>query len=407
MILLCFLTNILLYFFIKVHFPTFDFTFRGALKYYTPSKRFYVYAFYYVSFFIFIVTYSILCGWHACVVYHIFLLLFFAIYRKWIAQERTLFSFVYPRHRKYFKYFKDPRTFSDAIIYFVVFFLSICTIFVTFIIAFSIFREFFKFIDFVDIRDFLLGKYWWPNDYEMIGGEAFGILPLLTGTILTALIAILFATPVSIMVAIYTAEYASAQMRGKIKFALEMLANVPTVVYGFFAAFILSKMLYKVSIFVGYNSFSAESALISGLVVGVMIMPYMITLIDDALISVPQEIRHTAVSLGAIKHEIVLRILLSIVTPSIVSVIIIAISRAVGETMIVVMAAGLMANMTFSPLEPITTATVQIVMLLTGDVEFNNPKTLSAFGIASVLFCMTLFFNIISIWVTKKFEVKL
>lgn len=407
MILLSCLTNIVLYFFIKIRYATFEFTFRGALKYYTPSKRFYIYTFYYISFFIFIAVYSIFSGLLACAVYHIILLSFFFVYRKRIGQEKTLFSIIHPQYRKYVKYIKNPRTFSDSIVYFCVLFLSICTIILTFVIAFSIFKEFFKFLTFVDIRDFLFGQYWWPNDYEMIKGKAFGILPLLVGTILTAFIAILFATPVSIMVAIYTAEYASASMRGKIKFALEMLANVPTVVYGFFAAFILSKFLYNFSMFIGYNSFSAESALISGLVIGVMIMPYMVTLIDDAFMSVPQEIHQTAVALGAIKHEIVLRVLLSIVTPSIVSVIIIAISRAIGETMIVVMAAGLMANMTFSPLEPITTATVQIVTLLTGDVEFNNPKSLSAFGVASVLFCITLFFNMISIWISKKFEVKL
>ena len=224
---------------------------------------------------------------------------------------------------------------------------------------------------------------------------------------MTSLIAITFATPVAIMVAIYTAEYASSKFCGKVKFTLEILANIPTVVYGFFAAFRLSRWLYTASNAINYHSFSAESALVSGLVIGVMVMPYMITLIDDAFRAVPSEIRQTAVSLGALKHEIVLNILLSIITPSIVSVVIIAMSRAIGETMIVVMAAGLMANMTISPLESITTATVQIVTILTGDVEFNSPKTLAAFAIASVLFCATLVLNTISIWISRKFEVRL
>lgn len=331
----------------------------------------------------------------------------FWFYRRRINADKTFFSTIAPKFRKYFKFIKDPRTFSDSITTGVIFFFSIATVLMTFIIAFFIFREFFSFMKFVNFWDFILGKYWWPNEYEVIGGKAFGVLPLFVGTVMTSMIAILFATPISIMVAIYTSEYAHPKIRGKIKFMLEILANIPTVVYGFFAAFILSKWLYNVSFFIGYDSFSAESALVSGIVIGIMIMPYMITLIDDALRAVPDEIRHTAISLGAIQHEIVGRILLSIVTPSIASVIIIALSRAIGETMIVVMAAGLMANMTLSPLEPITTATVQIVTLLTGDIEFNNPKTLAAFGIASVLFCMTLLLNTISIWVSKKFEVKL
>ena len=407
MILLCIAVNLVFYFLIKVKTPDFLFTFRGALKYYTPSKRFYIYTFFYISFAIFCFSFLLLDGLAAFIVYIALLLPFFLFYRKQIADERTLFSRIRPRYRKYVKYFKDPRTFSDSILHFSVFVLAIFTVILTAIIAFSMFKEFFKFLHFVKLRDFLFGTYWWPNEYEMIGGKAFGVVPLFVGTIMTSLIAIFFATPVSIMVAIYTAEYASPKICGKIKFILEILANIPTVVYGFFAAFILSKWLYKFSDVIGYKSFSPESALISGIVVGIMIMPYMITLIDDALRAVPAEIRHTAISLGALKHEVVLRVLMSIITPSIASVIIIALSRAIGETMIVVMAAGLMANMTFSPLDSITTATVQIVTILTGDIEFNNPKTLSAFGIASVLFCMTLIFNTISIWISKKFEVKL
>jgi phosphate transport system permease protein len=341
------------------------------------------------------------------IIYFSFLIIFFFLFRKQVCMERTLFSQIKPRYRKYVKYLKDPRTFSDSILHFTIFLLSILTIVVACVVAFSIFKEFFKFLHFVSFWDFITGTYWWPNEYDMIGGEAFGVVPLFVGTIMTSFIAILFATPISIMVAIYTAEYASPKICGKIKFALEILANIPTVVYGFFAAFILSKWLYNVSALFNYSSFSAESALVSGLVVGIMIMPYMITLIDDALRAVPAEIRHTAISLGALKHEIVGRVLMSIITPSIASVIIIALSRAIGETMIVVMAAGLMANMTLSPLEPITTATVQIVTILTGDMEFSSPKTLAAFGIASVLFCITLVLNTISIWISKQFEVKL
>lgn len=407
MLLLCVLANVCFFPFLKINTPKFDYTFRGALKYYTPSKRFYIYTFYYISFFVFCIVFSFFKNWFGLAVYLLLLSLTFLFYKKNINTEKTFFSQIKPKFRKYFKLMKDPRTFSDSVITGVILLFTLITIIITFVIVISIFKEFFKFLQFVNIWDFIFGKYWWPNEYEVIGGGAFGILPLFVGTIMTSAIAILFATPISIMVAIYTAEYAGQKIRGKIKFMFEILANIPTVVYGFFAAFILSKWFFKLSVYINYTSFSAESALISGIVIGIMIMPYMITLIDDAFRSVPDEIRHTAISLGAIQNEIITKVLFSIVTPSIVSVIIIAISRAIGETMIVVMAAGLMANMTLSPLESITTATVQIVTLLTGDIEFNSPKTLAAFGIASVLFCITLFLNTVSIWISKKFEVKL
>ncbi len=407
MILLCIVVTLLLFPFIKTTNSINSFTFRGALKYYTPSLRFYRYTFAYVSFFLGIVSFAILDGFWAFALYTSLISIFFTVYRRKILEEKTLFSQISPQFRKYFKYIKDPRTFSDSVVYFTILTLSFATILIALIIVFAIFKEFFVFLQSVKITDFLFGTYWWPSEYELFGGKVFGVLPLFTGTIMTSLIAITFATPVAIMVAIYTAEYASAKFCGKVKFTLEILANIPTVVYGFFAAFILSRWLYAASNTLHYQSFSAESALISGLVIGVMVMPYMITLIDDAFRAIPAEIRQTAVSLGALKHEIVINVLLSIITPSIVSVVIIAMSRAIGETMIVVMAAGLMANMTISPLESITTATVQIVTILTGDVEFNSPKTLAAFAIASILFCATLVLNTISIWISRKFEVKL
>ena len=407
MFLLCVAVNLLLLKFIKTRQINKDFTFRGTLKYYTPSIRFYRYTFLYISFFLSIIVFSNINGIIAFATYTSLLIIFFFFYRKQIYQEKTLFSQITPRFRKYFKYIKDPRTFSDSVVYFTILLLSFATILLAILFATIMFKEFFVFLKSVDLKDFLLGTYWWPSEYDLFGGKVFGIVPLFIGTIMTSIIAILFATPVSIMVAIYTAEYASTKFCGKIKFALEILANIPTVVYGFFAAFILSRWLYNMSNILHYDSFSAESALVSGLVIGVMVMPYMITLIDDAFRAIPQEIRQTAVSLGALKHEIVLNVLMSIITPSIVSVVIIAMSRAIGETMIVVMAAGLMANMTISPLDSITTATVQIVTILTGDAEFNSPKTLAAFAIASVLFCATLILNSISIWISKRFEVRL
>lgn len=407
MILLALILNLALYFGLKIPISDLSFTFRGSLKYYIPSKRFYIYTFYYISFLLFCVTSLALRGIYSFALYSFLLLAFFLFYRFQINNKNTLFSRIKPQYRKYFKYIKNPRTFSDSVALLVILLFAFFTIAVTGVIVFAIFKEFFKFLQFVNFWDFITGTYWWPNEYDLIGGNAFGVVPLFVGTFITAFVAVLFATPISIMVAIYTAEYAPAFLRGKVKFVLEILANIPTVVYGFFAAFILSRWLYNIADFIGYKSFSAESALVSGVVVGIMVMPYMITLIDDAFQAIPSEIRMTAISLGALKHEIVLRVILSIAVPSIVSVVIIALSRAIGETMIVVMAAGLMANMTFSPLEPITTATVQIVTILTGDVEFDSPKTLAAFGIASVLFCVTLLLNSISIWVSKRFEIKL
>ena len=258
-------------------------------------------------------------------------------------------------------------------------------------------------------QDFLFGLEWQPQTAmraDQVGSSgSFGAVPLFTGTALISLIALLTAGPIGLFAAIYLAEYSGKKVRDSVKPLLEILAGVPTVIYGFFAALIVAPMLRDAGGFMGIG-ISSESALAAGLVMGIMIIPIVSSLSDDVIASVPGALREASYSLGATQSETIRRVVLPAALPGIVSAMLLAASRAIGETMIVVMAAGLSANLTANPFAAVTTITVQIVGLLTGDQEFDSPKTLAAFALGLVLFVVTLCLNITALRVVNKYREK-
>jgi phosphate transport system permease protein len=228
-------------------------------------------------------------------------------------------------------------------------------------------------------------------------------VPLFTGTLLITVIAMLVAVPVGLMAAVYMAEYASPRLRAWAKPLLEILAGVPTVVYGYFAAITVAPAIRGFGQTIGLDV-ASESALAAGLVMGVMIIPFVSSLSDDVINAVPQALRDGSYGLGATQSETIRHVIIPAALPGIVGAILLAVSRAIGETMIVVMAAGLSANLTANPLEAVTTVTVQIVTLLVGDQEFDSAKTLAAFALGLVLFLVTLVLNIIALHVVRKYR---
>ncbi|WP_375284631.1 phosphate ABC transporter permease subunit PstC [Marinicauda pacifica] len=260
------------------------------------------------------------------------------------------------------------------------------------------------------IDEFLFGTQWSPQiairEGQVGQTGAFGAVPLFAGTALITVIAMLVAVPVGLFAAIYLSEYASTGVRGWAKPVLEILAGIPTVVYGFFALLTVGPLLRDALLLLGYENAVTQSALAAGLVMGVMIIPFVSSLADDVINAVPQSLRDGAYAMGATKSETVRQVIFPAALPGIVGAVLLAVSRAVGETMIVVMAAGQGANLTANPLESVTTITVQIVMLLTGDQEFDSPKTLSAFALGLVLFVLTLILNVIALRVVQRYREK-
>ncbi|WP_086929465.1 phosphate ABC transporter permease subunit PstC [Agarilytica rhodophyticola] len=278
-------------------------------------------------------------------------------------------------------------------------------------IVFSVLFESLRFFQQVSVFEFLFGLEWAPqaHDGEQVPGKnsGFGALPLFAGTLLIASIAMLIAVPTGLMSAIYLSEYAPRRARAIIKPLLEVLAGIPTVVYGFIAALTVAPFIRDVAIVLGLDSVvrvSSDSALAAGLVMGVMIIPFISSLSDDVINAVPQSLRDGALALGATTSEVVKLVVIPAALPGIVGSILLAVSRAIGETMIVMMAAGLAAKITANPLDSVTTVTVQIVTLLVGDQEFDSPKTLAAFALGLVLFIVTLSLNYISLHVVKKYR---
>jgi phosphate transport system permease protein len=251
----------------------------------------------------------------------------------------------------------------------------------------------------INIFSFLFGTHWAPTGSP----PSFGFLPLLFGTLMITVIALLIATPLGLFSAIYMAEYASPRVRGIAKPLLEMLAGIPTVVLGFFAALTVAPLVRNTGQGMGLEV-SSESALAAGLVMGMMIVPLISSLSDDIINAVPQSLRDGSYAMGATKSETIKRVVLPAALAGIVSAVMLAISRAVGETMIVVMAAGLAANLTANPLEAVSTITVQIATLLVGDQEFDSAKTLSAFALGLVLFFFTLALNYLALRVVQKYR---
>ncbi|SDK40979.1 phosphate ABC transporter permease subunit PstC [Microbulbifer yueqingensis] len=274
-------------------------------------------------------------------------------------------------------------------------------------ILLSVLFESLRFFQSVPVTEFLFGLHWSPQmalRADQVGSSgAFGAVPLFTGTLMVSAIAMFVAVPVGLMSAIYLAEYASSRVRSLAKPVLEILAGVPTVVYGFFAALTVAPFVRDVATSIGLEA-SSESALAAGLVMGVMIIPFVSSLSDDVINAVPQSLRDGALGLGSTRSETIRRVVIPAALPGIVGGVLLAVSRAIGETMIVVMAAGLAANLTANPLESVTTVTVQIVTLLVGDQEFDSPKTLAAFALGLMLFLSTLVLNFIALHVVKKYR---
>lgn len=284
---------------------------------------------------------------------------------------------------------------------------SVAAVLITLGIIFSLLFESIRFFALVPAAEFLFGVEWSPQIAiradQVVSAGAFGAVPLFAGTLLITFISMLVAVPIGLMSAIYLTQYADDRVRNTAKPVIEILAGVPTVVYGFFAALALAPWLRSVGEGIGLDV-ASESALAAGLVMGIMIIPFMSSLTDDALTAVPQSMRDGSLALGATTAETVKHVLIPAALPGIVGSFLLSVSRAIGETMIVVMAAGLAANLTANPLEAVTTVTVQIVTLLTGDQEFDSAKTLAAFALGLVLFLVTLVLNVIALWVVKSYR---
>ncbi|WP_319550268.1 phosphate ABC transporter permease subunit PstC [Desulfogranum marinum] len=286
-------------------------------------------------------------------------------------------------------------------------FCSAIAILTTVGIVLSVLFESYRFFQQVPVTDFLFGLKWSPQmaiRADQAGSSgSFGAIPVLAGTFMISGIAMAVAVPIGLMAAIYLSEYAGNRFRATVKPLLEILAGVPTVVYGFFAALVVAPFIRNAGLTFGL-SVSSESALAAGIVMGVMIIPFVSSLSDDVINAVPQSLRDGSYGLGATKSETITNVILPAALPGIVGSILLAVSRAIGETMIVVMAAGLSANLTANPLQAVTTVTVQIVTLLVGDQEFDSPKTLAAFALGLLLFVITLILNVIALYVVRKYR---
>jgi phosphate transport system permease protein len=299
------------------------------------------------------------------------------------------------------------RNLVEQVINYILIGCSCIAILTTIGIVLSVLYEALRFFKAIPITEFLFGLKWSPQmaiRADQVGSSgAFGAIPVFMGTLLISAIAMAVAVPIGLMSAIYLAEYANRRFRDIAKPLLEILAGIPTVVYGFFAAITVAPFIRNIGSTLGFDV-SSESALAAGLVMGIMIIPFVSSLSDDVINAVPQSLRDGAYSLGATRSETITQVVLPAALPGIVGSILLAVSRAIGETMIVVMAAGLAANLTLNPLKTVTTVTVQIVTLLVGDQEFDSPKTLAAFALGLMLFIVTLILNVVALKVVRRYR---
>lgn len=284
---------------------------------------------------------------------------------------------------------------------------SIIAIATTLGIVASLLFESLRFFHEVSVTEFVFGLHWSPQTAlradQVAASGAFGAVPLFAGTMLISFIAMLVAGPIGLLAAIYLTQYANTKMRKIAKPMLEVLAGVPTVVYGFFAALTVAPFFRDLGITLGLD-IASESALAAGIVMGIMIIPFVSSLSDDAITAVPKSLKDGSLALGATPSETIKQVVLPAALPGIVGAFLLAVSRAVGETMIVVMAAGMQPKLTANPLEAVTTVTVQIVALLTGDQEFDSAKTLSAFALGLALFVSTMALNVIALKIVRKYR---
>ena len=285
---------------------------------------------------------------------------------------------------------------------------SLVAIFTTFGILASLLFETVRFFKVVNPSDFLFGTHWGPDpmvDPASVRSDSYGAVPLFWGTtFIGAIIAMIVAIPLGMMSAIYLTQYATPRLRKWMKPLLELLAGVPTVVYGYFAALTVAPLIRDFGHAIGIASASSESALAAGVVMGIMIIPFVSSMADDSITAVPQAMRDGSLAMGATPSETIRKVLIPAALPGIVAGVMLAVSRAIGETMIVVMAAGATARLTANPFESMTTVTFQIVAMLTGEGSFDHPATLSAFALGMVLFLVTLALNFVALRVVKRFR---
>ena len=299
------------------------------------------------------------------------------------------------------------RFWTERLIMAILILCSSVAILTTIGIVASLIFESIRFFQIVPITDFLFGLHWSPQmaiREDQVGSSgAFGAIPLLVGTLLISAVALTVAGPVGLMSAVFLSEYASSSVRSKIKPTLEILAGIPTVVYGFFAAIVVAPWLRRGGEAIGLDV-SSESALAAGLVMGIMTIPFVSSISDDAITAVPTSLKEGALAVGSTRSEAIKKVIIPAALPGIAGGLLLATSRVIGETMIVVMAAGLTAKLTLNPLDAVTTVTVQIVTLLTGDQEFDSPKTLSAFALGLMLFTVTLALNVTALKIVKAYR---
>ncbi len=314
----------------------------------------------------------------------------------------------------------------ERVIRIVLFVSSLISIMTTVGIVFSILFQALKFFQLVPFWEFATGTTWAPETAFLLSEGAvrgdenaakpkFGAVPLFAGTFMITFIALMVAVPIGLLSAIYMTEYAPPRLRGAAKPILEVLAGIPTVVYGFFAAITVAPLVVRGSTWLGehlgplggiFLNVSFENALTCGLVMGIMIIPFVSSLSDDVINAVPSRLKEGALALGTTQSETMTRVILPAAMPGIVSAVLLAISRALGETMIVVMAAGLRPNLSWNPLEGMTTVTVRIVSSLVGDKAFDSPETLSAFALGLSLFVLTLILNVCATIIIRRFKRK-
>ena len=320
-----------------------------------------------------------------------------------LASIGAFFGFRIIQHRYQARY-----SVERSVTWFMIF-SSIVAIVTTLGIVSSLVYEAAQFFAKVPFTEFFFGLRWEPQIAiradQVAGQGAFGMIPVLFGTMVISLLAMLVAIPTGIFSAISLAEYANSRFRSVVKPLLEILAGIPTIVYGFFAVLTVAPAIRNLAMSLGIDA-SPNSALAAGGVMGVMLIPFISSLSDDAFAAVPRAMRDGSYALGATKGETIRKVLLPAALPGIIGGVLLALSRAIGETMIVVMAAGLIAKMTLNPFESVTTVTVQIVTLLIGDSEFDNPKTLAAFALGLVLFTITLGLNLIALHTVRKYREK-
>ena len=286
-------------------------------------------------------------------------------------------------------------------------FCSVVAILTTIGIVSALLFETIKFLGKVPLTEFLFGLNWEPQipirEDQVAASGAFGWIPVLVGTLVVTVVALTVAVPTGLFAAVYLNEFANRRFRAVAKPMLEILAGVPTVVYGFFAILVVAPALRQFGASLGIEV-APNAALTAGIVMGVMLIPFITSFADDAISAVPQSLRDGALALGSTKGEAMTKVLFPAALPGIVGGVLLAVSRAIGETMIVVMAAGLIAHLTLNPLDSVTTVTVQIVTLLIGDTSFDNPKTLAAFALGMMLFLVTLGINVLAIRIVHKYR---